>query len=80
MQLEYIPPQLSKDAKSDNAEVDDMEREEGDGELGIESGALGSVTTLTIYRYTFFRGDRVLEIILFFVQERIQETERKGKI
>jgi hypothetical protein len=43
MQLEYIPPEVSKDAKSENGEEEDVENGEGDQEIGIEGGALGLV-------------------------------------
>ncbi len=46
MQLEYIPPEVSKDAKSENAEEEDDENGEKEQEIGIEGGTLGLETTL----------------------------------
>ena len=44
MQLEYIPPEASKDANSENAEDEDEEGGEGEQEVGTEGGTLGLVT------------------------------------
>ena len=41
MQLEYIPPEVPKDTKSENAEEEDDEGGEGEQEIGVEGGTLG---------------------------------------
>jgi hypothetical protein len=44
MQLEYIPPEAPKEAKSDHAEEEADEIGEGELEVGVEAGTLGLVT------------------------------------